>query len=363
MRCHLTTALTREFVFYRQKHIASRCVVMMDAPESEMAMDQQLSQDLIPHAMASSGPMEPPESMMASRAERPDDPDVDAPMDDAALTDLFGDEVADGARSPVEEAPPDALVAGEPATLAHSLGVAPPGKLPFMECCKRAQDSGLVMEPADNTVNHIHQSDQQVADFLDLPLTRDLPKGPVSHVFHVIGAPPDDIVDVLRIKLALISGDREQLPAALRPPEHSSAAYSMDVHIVSLASGQKLVLKHFRFENAVRASWAKAALQEVGGNSEDYVLFGLRGQTPPRTWTKALQYMLERLPGEHLCHMKLMTTQEKKAKGVAKKQAENEDRKLPPSARPNATPNEAVFEESLSNMAIHELAILAFLQL
>ena len=105
----------------------------------------------------------------------------------------------------------------------------------------------------------IQPSEEQIADLLDVPLTTELPTGPVSQIFQIhtdvssASAPePSSITEALAAK------SYEDLPSPLHPTAKSIVHYLMDVHCIKTAAHKTAVLKHLPFETPVKAAWAKS---------------------------------------------------------------------------------------------------------
>ena len=221
------------------------------------------------------------------------EPENEMPMDQEAqeadledeLPSMVGQGVAATAAVP-------AVIEGAPITLAEDIGAEPPRKLPFEECYKTMQDMGFALVPAPE-LRYVPPSGTQAADFLDLSLTRTPPAGSVTHAFHVRAGLDNSLeFDVSQIKPALSSGDFSLLPELSRPTVNILTQCTMDVHIILSGAGQKVIIKHMNFESPVSPAWVKRVFEVPGEDTNDYVLFGSRGQTHPKVWPKVTQYML-----------------------------------------------------------------------
>ena len=107
-----------------------------------------------------------------------DEDDRDAPMDQEAVEAELerAMDVAAFAEQAEAEAVHFAVVAmqGAPKALAEDLGADPPRKLPFEVCYNKVQE--MTLEPnSPPEPRYVPLSDEQTADFLDLPLTKSLP--------------------------------------------------------------------------------------------------------------------------------------------------------------------------------------------
>ena len=234
---------------------------------------------------------------------------------------------------------------GVPKTLAEHLNIEPPCKLPFEKCYKDVELAGLLHVPAPDGY-FVAESDQQTADFLDMPLTLELPSGPTHTVFLIHEHMDQSLVlDHSHVLRLLSSHSYSDLPTPLCPTTKILTKFLMDVHVLRQGSGIRYVVKHLHFETPVSAAWVKGVFHSDSVS----VAFPTKGQCHPKQFAKSLHFMLERMPGQHYFHKELIIPSDKKRREDEKKllqqQEKAEQPKLPASARPNATAEDVIHRQ------------------
>ena len=227
--------------------------------------------------------------------------------------------------------------AGTPGPLAGCLGTDPPGKLTFTASMNQVIQNNLSlskMERSKETMNIIAESWDQVCDLLDLPLTPDLPTGPVSQFVQLHkNLPPNFLFDVFEINKLLFNKDYNELPQPLRPSQETVVPYSMDLHYITLSNDAKAILKHIQFDQRQNASWILSTFKKDGDDDGD-IYFCARDKVHWTMFAKVFQYMLERCPGIHLMGNVLGKEEGKP------KESKRQEQKLPASCRPEASQEE-----------------------